>query len=226
MFPFEVIPFSTDTPERNMEKDISLAREALKQNKFLLRWYGWKKLSLSFGYSQKKLFETYKGTIPKVIRPTGGGILIHGWDISFAFATPRGTFKSHLELYRFVSEIFVASLRNLGVNATYSRNKKGNYSRTGLCQLFPTFGEVLVNGRKFLAAAVRDFGRGNYLIHGSVYIAYNHRLAENLLKTPSEVLKNSVITLLEIGLKKKTLFEETTKNFKKHLKDKFHLHTF
>lgn len=214
MFPLEVIPYSVDSPERNMEKDISLTEEALRKNKFLLRWYGWNKLSLSFGYSQKKLFETYKVDIPKVIRPTGGGILIHGWDVSFAFATPRGTFKSPLELYRFVSEIFITSLRNLGIKAFYSRNKKGSYSRTGLCQLFPTFGEVIVNGKKFLAAAVRDFGGGNYLIHGSVYIAYNHRLAEKILNVPGEVLKNSVITLSELGIKRKDLVGEIISIFK------------
>ena len=213
MFPFEVLPFERGTPEGNMEKDIALAEEAEGKKKFLLRWYGWDRLCLSFGYSQKKLMETFKGDIPKVLRPTGGGVLIHGWDVSFAFATPRGTFKSTFSLYRFVSEIFITSLRNLGIEATFSRNKKGIYSRTGLCQLFPTFGEVLVNGKKFLAAAVRDFGGGNYLIHGSVYVAYNPTLAGEILKTPPEVLKNSVTTLSELHLKKRFLMEEVTKNF-------------
>jgi len=220
MLPLEVLPFSLNSPERNMEIDIRLAEESEKRGVFHFRWYGWNRLSLSFGYSQKHLFETYGVDVPKVLRPTGGGILIHGWDISYAFTTPSGIFGSVLDLYRFVSKIFVETFRGLGVKASFSRNKRGNYRQRVLCQLVPTFGEVVVGNKKLVASAVREFKRGNFLIHGSVYIAYNHSLAGKLLKTDPEVLKNTVATLLEVGLKKKPLMEHFERNLRKGLKER------
>ncbi len=218
MLPLEVLPFSQNSPERNMEIDTSLAEESERRGVFHFRWYGWKGLSLSFGYSQKALFETYRVDVPKVLRPTGGGILIHGWDISYAFTTPSGVFGSVLDLYRFISRIFVETFRGLGINATFSRNKKGNYRQRVLCQLVPTFGEVVVGNKKLVASAVREFKRGNFLIHGSVYISYNPTLAGKLLKTDPEVLKNTVATLSEVGLKKRLLMEFFEKELRRGLK--------
>jgi lipoate-protein ligase A len=53
----KIIPFSVGEPERNMETDTEITLRAEKEGKVILRWYGWKKLSLSFGYSQKKLLK-------------------------------------------------------------------------------------------------------------------------------------------------------------------------
>ena len=217
MPPLEVLPFATNSPQRNMEIDIKLAEESFKRGKFFLRWYGWDRLCLSFGYSQKRLYSTYAVDIPKVLRPTGGGILLHGWDISYTFATPNGVFKSPLQLYRFISEIFVETFRGLGVEVTFSRNKKGEYRRRGLCQLFPTFGEVTYKGKKLVASAVREFKKGNYLIHGSIYISYNPTLAGRYLREDPLRLKNTVATLSELKVKKKTLMEAFIRSLKMRL---------
>jgi lipoate-protein ligase A len=211
----KIIPFSVGEPERNMETDTEITLRAEKEGKVILRWYGWKKLSLSFGYSQKKLLKEYETNLPKVLRPTGGGILLHGWDISYAIGTPSGLFRSHLHLYRFVSETFIETFKSLGLhNVTYSRSKKGDYRRWKLCSLFPTFGEVCLNNRKLIASAVREFSKGNFLIHGSIYIAFNYRLGSEVLKVPEVVLRNSIATLSELGLKKKQLMELFNKTFK------------
>ena len=221
MLPLEVLPFSVNDPKRNMEIDIHLTEESEKKGIFHFRWYGWNRLCLSFGYSQKELFETYGADIPKVLRPTGGGILIHGWDISYSFTTPSGVFKSVFDLYRFVSKIFVETFRDLGVNTSFSRNKKGNYRQRILCQLVPTFGEVVVGNKKLVASAVREFKKGNFLIHGSIYVAYNTLLAGKLLKANPEVLKNTVSTLSELGIKKKLLMESFEKKLKQTLEEHF-----
>ncbi len=213
----EVIPFEINSPQRNMETDIKLAEESFKRKKFFLRWYGWNCLCLSFGYSQKELYSTYEVDIPKVLRPTGGGILLHGWDISYALTTPPNVFKSPLQLYRFVSKVFVETFRGLGIAVSFSRNKKGEYRQRGLCQLFPTFGEVTYKGRKLVASAVRKFRKGNYLIHGSIYVAYNPTLAGKYLKEDPLRLKNTVATLSELRIKKKNLMETFVRNLKREL---------
>ncbi|HID79488.1 MAG TPA: hypothetical protein EYH48_00135 [Aquifex aeolicus] len=213
----EVIPFEINSPQRNMNIDTELTEESFKEGKFSFRWYGWDCLSLSFGYSQKGLYSSYEVDIPKVLRPTGGGILLHGWDISYALATPPGIFKSPLQLYRFVSSIFVETFKELGIEVTFSRNKRGEYRQRELCQLFPTFGEVTYKGKKLVASAVRELKKGNYLIHGSIYVAYNPTLAGKYLKADPFRLKNTVATLLELKIRKKTLMETFVKNLKKKL---------
>ena len=201
-----------------METDTEIALTAEREGKIILRWYGWKKLSLSFGYSQKELMEKFDSLVPKVLRPTGGGILLHGWDISYAAGIPSGLFRTHLQLYRFFSEIFLKTFESLGISqVTYSRSKKANYRRWKICSLFPTFGEICLGetpgGKKLVASAVREFRKGNYLIHGSIYVAFNYKLGSAILKVPEVVLKNSIATLKELRLGKKELIKEFNKRF-------------
>ena len=215
----EFLPFSVGEAEQNMETDTEITIQAEREGKLILRWYSWKTLSLSFGYSQKKLLEEFETELPKVLRPTGGGILLHGWDISYAIGTPSGLFRSYLQLYKFISEVFIETFKSLGVpGVAYSRNKKGDYHRWKICSLFPTFGEVCTaKGRKLVASAVREFTKGNYLIHGSVYISFNYKLGSEILKVPNFVLKSSIATLSELTLRKKHLMEAFNKIFQRKL---------
>ena len=220
-FEIELLPFSLNEPQRNMELDEEITLRAEREGRIILRWYGWKGLTLSFGYSQKELMRDFPTDLKKVLRPTGGGILLHGWDISYAMGIPSGLFQSHLKLYKFVSGIFIRTFKVFGVsNIYYSRNKKGNYRRWKICSLFPTFGEVCSDsGRKIVASAVREFSKGNFLIHGSVYIAFNYKLGSKILKVPECVLRSSVSTLSELGLKRKQLVESFNKNLQKALEE-------
>jgi len=218
MFPLKVLEFSINSPERNMEIDSKFPLKAQKEGRIYLRWYGWNKLSLSFGYSQRKLFENYPSKVPRVLRPTGGGILIHGWDISFAIGTPSGVFKNFFHLYRFVALTFVETFNRLGVKeVSFSRRKKSEYTTDGLCISFPTFGEVVWNNKKLVAAAVREFEPKNFLIHGSIYIYYNFKKAEELLKVPSEILQRKVVFLQIFPIKRKKLVATFNETFKKRL---------
>ncbi len=215
-----VLPFSQNPPEENMRTDVELTLRAQREGTFILRWYGWKGLSLSFGYSQKKLFESFKTPLPKVLRPTGGGILLHGWDISFCLCTPSGFFKSPLELYGFITKTFLETFRELGLEVTYSRSKRGNYFHGKFCWLFPTFGEVTLGGKKLVSAAVREFSKGNFLIHGSIFVAKNPKILEKLLPTYGEEFDNRIITLSEVGLKWKKLLRKFEHLLERNLKQR------
>ncbi len=214
----EILPFSYADGKTNMERDLLLARKAVSEGKFFLRWYGWRGLTLSFGYSQRKLMEEFDNDLPKVLRPTGGGILLHGWDISFSVATPGGFFRSILHLYRFVAESFVETFRRLGIKEVdYSRNKKGNYLRRDLCWLVPTYGEVVFKGKKLVAAAVREVEKENYLIHGSIYIHKNGKILKRIFSENGIWALKNFSTLSEIGLKKNLLMASFNNVFSERL---------
>jgi len=212
----ELIPYSVLGAEENMALDRRMAERSEREGVFLFRWYGWAELSVSLGYSQCRLKERLNFPLKKVCRPTGGGLLLHGWDLSFALTTPSGFFKNSLHLYRFVSSLFLKTLRDLGINADYSRKKRGNYLRSPYCWDFPTFGEITLNGKKFLAAAVRDFGDGNFLIHGSIFVHLNGGLLKKFF--PDGEVGNKVATLSEAGIKKSTLKKVFTRRLKKEVK--------
>ena len=214
----ELLPFLVSSPKRNMEIDSELPLKAQREEKIYLRWYGWNELSLSFGFSQKKLMETFEVNLPKVLRPTGGGILIHGWDISFAIGVPSGVFKGIFDLYRFVAECFVETFKRLGVKeVSFSKRKSSDYTRNGLCVTFPTFGEVTYKNRKLVAAAVREFEPKNFLIHGSIYIGYNFAKAAQIFKTKPEFLQKKVVSLQTLNVKKYKLMTTFNKIFENKL---------
>ena len=217
----ELLPFFLSSPKRNIEIDTELPLRAQKEGKIYFRWYGWNKLSLSFGFSQKKLMETFQVNLPKVLRPTGGGILIHGLDISFAIGVPSGVFKGIFDLYRFVAECFVETFERLDVNeVSFSRKRSSDYTRDGLCVTFPTFGEVTYKNKKLVAAAVREFEPKNFLIHGSIYIGYNFAKAAQIFKTKPEFLQKKVVSLQALRVKKLKLIVTFNEIFEKELRKK------
>jgi lipoate-protein ligase A len=204
----KILPYTHLEPDENMKTDLEMAVRSLKEKTFIFRWYGWRGLALSFGRSQCTEIEKFNIPLKKTCRPTGGGILLHGWDISFALTAPPGYFDHFLQLYRFVARTFVRTFSDLNVSVHYSRNKKGNYLTGKYCWNFPTFGEVVVKNKKLVAAAVRKFEEGHLLIHGSVYITFNRKFLEKKYPQLLKNFKNQIATLTEVNVKKSDLMSK------------------
>jgi len=198
-----------------MGVDEKLGRRAAFERRAFFRWYRWRGPTLSFGYSQRRLMEGFKTDLPKVLRPTGGGVLLHGWDLSFTLAVPKEPFGGPLRLYRFTAETFVETFKRLGVGVTYSRRKVGNY-RGGPCLLYPTFGEVLWRGKKVVAAAAREFPGGGLLLHGSLFLAKKPKVVKRTFGPAAGAILNSFATLNELGLSVPTVVQ----TFEKLLREK------
>jgi len=142
-----------------------------------LRFYSWTYPSFYFGYFQKILKEV---NVPKcreqgvglVRRPTGGGIVIHGWDLTYTVAVPLDNPlipKNTLESYRIVHECIIEGLRQLSINAEhFSELASSNQNLRNICLTNPTKYDVLIDGKKVAGAAQRR-KRGVMLHQG--YIA-------------------------------------------------------
>jgi len=200
-------PFDYFEPKINMDLDRKMALWALEKKRLYFRWYGWKGLALSFGYSQCRSFkrEKFNYSLKKICRPTGGGLLLHGWDISFALAAPKGLFKSHIHLYRFISHIFIETFGEMNINVDYVRGKKDFYNPREYCWNFLTFGELKVHNRKLVAAAARSFPDGSVLIHGSIYVSINKKFLKNFLPEFYPSMPKKIISLAELNIKKRQL---------------------
>ena len=76
----------------NMSADECLAIHSQRCNEFLVRVYGWTETTVSIGAFQKHEdlvgFQALHG-VPIVRRPSGGGAIVHGSDLTYAASVPK-----------------------------------------------------------------------------------------------------------------------------------------
>jgi lipoate-protein ligase A len=103
-----------------------------------LRHYGWRQPSFTFGYSQKIV--AVRAALPADVivdvcrRPTGGGIVDHRDDWTYAVVIPRGhplEDARATQSYRAVHECLATALRNQGVGAVTKTATEAGDSATG-----------------------------------------------------------------------------------------------
>lgn len=76
-----------------MAADELLAAESVRQGRALVRLYGWTEPTVSLGGFQRLADARQSAAIaglPLVRRPSGGGAIVHGTDLTYAVAVPRG----------------------------------------------------------------------------------------------------------------------------------------
>lgn len=77
----------------NMAADECLAAEADRVGGLCVRVYGWSHTTISLGgfqgIAEARGLETIRG-LPLVRRPSGGGAIVHGSDLTYAAAVPKG----------------------------------------------------------------------------------------------------------------------------------------
>ncbi len=108
-----------------------------------------------------------------VRRPTGGGALIHGSDVSFSAAmrSPRGRVLDLVEAGRALAGPVRAALEMLGFAASFRDRTEctGSCVHSPVCFLQRTPFDLVVAGRKVAAFALRRTGSVLF-IHGSVLV--------------------------------------------------------
>jgi len=167
----------------NMAADELLAAEAVALDRPLVRVYGWSEPTVSIGGFQR-LADARASTViaglPLVRRPSGGGAIVHGTDLTYAVAVPR----SHAwggdpqVLYDAFHESFALELRQRGVAAERhpGRARTAGDEARFLCFDRRAHGDLVVrteasdsDGDKILGSAQRRL-RGAVLQHGSLLL--------------------------------------------------------
>ncbi|MFP4686487.1 MAG: lipoyl protein ligase domain-containing protein [bacterium] len=137
------------------------------------RLYGWQEPTISIGYRQKfrppqrlkKLAERF----PTVVRPTGGGYLLHTGDITFSIFFPKThkfAQKPILEFYAIVRDSFTRTARQLNLISGSKRGRGNSFAAD--CLATPGRHEPVEGDRKWLATA-QVKRRGATLQHGSIF---------------------------------------------------------
>ena len=165
-----------EDPYMNMAIDEALVSRCTDSDNGLatIRFYTWKEPSCSIGYFQKieTAFTTLReNRIPVVRRPTGGGIVFHGNDITFSIVKRRVHDKRPGDIsffYRLIGESILRGLKELGFACSFyipeeavlsSESGKGNLrsrsTQHSVCSVTPAKYDILINGNKVAGYAAR-----------------------------------------------------------------------
>jgi len=163
-------------PYMNMAIDETLTRKCIdsEDRPAAIRFYTWKETSCSIGYFQKieNVHKTQDDKrIPVVRRPTGGGIVYHGNDITFSIIRRRiqsNRRENITSFYKLIGESLLRGLEKLGFACTFyhpeekshrpeSKRKPLNdcLAQQSFCSVTPAKYDIMINGSKVAGYAAR-----------------------------------------------------------------------
>lgn len=165
-----------------------------------LRIYRWEAPCVSFGYFQKAVeVRQSHPNIPLVRRWTGGGMVLHGNDLTFSLLVPRGHPAAILSPASFYRELHILIAE--GLNTALDTSDPSSLSAIRLagegdllsgpsCFIAPAANDLLMSGRKILGGAQRR-SEGALLYQGSIQ-GIGHQdevvLSQNLSRSLSGVV--------------------------------------
>lgn len=149
----------------NMALDEALLEFASKPT---LRFYRWLRPALSFGYFGR--FSEVADEIPRrdvVRRWTGGGIVLHGADVTYSLIIPRPGLGPETSSRRVYSYVHTAVQQTLGSNKAVLLATTDAPKVSDACFANAVTADVLADGRKIAGAAQRRT-RAGLLHQGSI----------------------------------------------------------
>ena len=149
----------------NMAVDEALLESASAP---VLRFYGWRSPSLSFGYFGRYSDVADEAERREIVRRwTGGGIVLHGDDLTYSLVLPGTHMRpahSSRAIYSLVHQAIQRALSTV-INVSLAAYDAPKSSEA--CFANPVVADVLADGRKIAGAAQRRTHRG--LLHqGSI----------------------------------------------------------
>ncbi|MCC7376919.1 MAG: hypothetical protein IT581_19830 [Verrucomicrobiales bacterium] len=156
-------------PAWNMAFDEALLLDGAARGTAVLRFYGWSEPAVTFGYFQHHAEVAQLTRVrPLIRRPTGGGIVPHLADWTYALAIPPD-YPWHalraVESYRTMHAWIVAAFARLGIESELAPCCRKD--APGQCFIGYEQFDVLRHGRKIAGAAQRR-NKFGLLIQGSV----------------------------------------------------------
>ena len=202
----------------NMAVDEALLYSRREGDLPILRLYAWTP-SLSIGrYSKTQegvdTARLAEAGIAAVRRITGGGILVHGGDLSYALIVPRGFAggRGVKESYRFLCGFLIRLYERLGLEAAFARDLRLEASHSALCLAGREAYDIVIAGKKMGGNAQR-YARHALLQHGSIPLRLEPGRFEPLFCGPSGLENAASLERLGIRLTENALKEELLEAF-------------
>jgi lipoate-protein ligase A len=164
---WRLIVDDTDDAAWNMAFDEATLELAQRQGMATLRFFDWDRPAITIGYAidapaSLELDEAERRGVPIVRRVTGGGMVLHGWDLTYAITFPRDAIardQSLIETYRTINRAFARGLEPFGVRSDLHAQPGPGGPPAGACFARPTRYDLVVDGRKLIGNAQRRRGQ-------------------------------------------------------------------
>jgi len=228
---WRVIDSGFNSPFYNMAVDEALAEEFLKTREPVLRFYGWKPVGFSLGYSQKAeevldLGLCRANNIPFVRRITGGSAIYHHQEVTYSLVCSKDDIPKHStvkEGFKILCSFILDMYSGLGLNPGFAceRAKKRKNSASSFC--FSSFEDydILIEGRK-IGGNAQKRKRGLIFQHGSIPLSLDLDSAKKYVKEDLIGIDSRAVSL-DTVLFRKTGFEEIGKRLKNSFEKAFNL---
>ena len=180
-----------------------------------LRLYRWSRPAFSFGYFQKisqivNVSDCLKHNIDLVRRITGGGTVVHSWDITFSLIVPRkrNSLPESISCdYKTISQCVFHGLSKIGIDVHWP-SITIEPEKMDICFINPVKYDMMIDGKKIMGIAQRR--NQNAILYQS-YIA---------LDSPCESIK----LLFSEELKIDTLLTRNSTDLNSHVSPKLTRH--
>ena len=161
----------------NMAIDEAILAAQQEQPNPTLRFYGWNKPAFSFGYFQDIASEVdveacRADGIELVKRMTGGGTVVHGWELTYTLILPRGAGElSVSDAYQRIGQSLVMAFQQLDIPAQcYDACTDASQTAQNICLTNPAEHDVMSDNKKLAGVSVRR-SRNGIMLQG--YISLN-----------------------------------------------------
>ena len=160
----------------------------------VLRFYGWKKPSLTIGHFQnaEKTIDfsgVHTHGCDFVRRLTGGSAVLHDDEITYSIIVNESHPKipaSVNEAYYILSQGLLEGYRILGIRAEFAvPDRQYLKDRTAVCFEKPAIYEMIVDGKK-VSGNAQTRKNGVLLQHGSIPMSFNSEMLFDLFKFSTE----------------------------------------
>lgn len=158
----------------NMAIDEAILLAQKEQPNPTLRFYEWSSPAFSFGYFQDIASEIDVAAcradgIELVKRMTGGGTVVHGWELTYTLILPRTAAEMGIsEAYRCIGHSLVKAFQKLGVPAKcYATCPDSPEAAPNICLTNPAEHDVMSDDKKVAGVSVRR-NRGGILFQGYI----------------------------------------------------------
>ena len=204
----------------NMAVDEALLYNFKETDIPILRLYRWEQsLSLGrFSDIEKTLNIDIieKNNLPYVRRMSGGGILVHGGDLSYSLIMHRDTLKDIgvKESYRYLCKFLIELYKRLGLDAKFAHHLNIESSKSNICMASNEPYDIIVNGKKMGGNAQR-YTSSALFQHGSIPIHIDDTVFKDIFLEESGLKEMATLDKIEQKVTDKHITELLIESFTK-----------
>ena len=173
---FYHLPYRKEKGPQNMAADMWVLEKTALWGGPVLRRYGWARRQITFGYGQKADWVERETGVPisqLTRRPTGGGVVRHGTDLTYCITFPRescGGQMPPMELYGQVHQRWGDALLEYGIgNSLMPCPAQSKGGIPGDCFNEPVGRDLMDEGRiRKLGGAAMKRTRAGVLMQGTL----------------------------------------------------------